>query len=272
MRRLFRNCLVSIPLALWVSGCTLKLDWFHRIRARELIRAGEYPQALKILREIRNDNLDNSRSVEVSRLGARVAQIDAKDYPLAIEFYRHLVLRSESAAERKNAQRLIAQLYFDNLQDYSQAVLEYEKLLKLQLPSGEAFRYRLNLAKSHFQLNNLDQANSEIDTLLASKKLEPDDIFDAKVLKANIQVSAKNLSAAAESWSQVLEEFPDRSKREKVALNLVVCYEEQKEFGKAIDLLEKMKVDYPNQDFLDVRIARLKERKTNLPGAQGLRR
>lgn len=264
--------LIGVPLIFVISGCTLSFDWFHRIRARELIRAGEYPKALKILRDVRDNNLDNQRSVEVSRLGARVAQIDAKDYALAIEFYRHLVLRSESAAERKNAQRLIAQLYFENLQDYSQAVIEYEKLLKISLPPEEAFRYRLNLAKAHFQLNNLDQATNEIDTLLAMKNLEADQIFDAKMLKANVLVANKNLNAAAESWSQVLTEFPERSKREKVALNLVVCYEEQKEFGKAIEVLEKMKADYPNPDFLDVRIARLKERKTNMPGANGLRR
>lgn len=264
--------LIGVQLIFAISGCTLSFDWFHRIRARELIRAGEYSKALKILRDVRDNNLDNQRSVEVSRLGARVAQIDAKDYALAIEFYRHLVLRSESAAERKNAQRLIAQLYFENLQDYSQAVIEYEKLLKLSLPPDVAFRYRLNLAKSHFQLNNLDQATNEIDTLLAMKKLDPDEIFDAKMLKANVLVANKNLTAAAEIWSQVLTEFPERSKREKVALNLVVCYEEQKEFGKAIEVLEKMKADYPNPDFLDVRIARLKERKTNMPGANGLRR
>lgn len=264
--------MICVPLMFLLSGCTLSFDWFHRIRARELIRAGDYPKALEILREVRDRNLENPKSVEVSRLGARVAQIDAKDYALAIEFYRHLVMRSENPAERKNAQRLIAQLYFDNLQDYSQAVLEYEKLIKLSLPPDEAFRYRLNLAKAHFQLNNLEQADNEIDTLLAMKNLEADQIFDAKMLKANIQVANKNLTGAAESWSQVLEEFPDRSKREKVALNLVVCYEEQKEFGKAIDVLEKMKADYPNPDFVEVRIARLKERKTNMPGANGLRR
>ncbi len=268
MRLLF-VCAFSVT---FLSGCTLSFDWFHRIRARELIRAGDYPKALEILREVRDRNLDNQKSVEVSRLGARVAQIDAKDYILAIEFYRHLVMRSENVAERKNAQRLIAQLYFENLQDYSQAVLEYEKILKLTLPPEEAFRYRLNLAKAHFQLNSLEQADNEIDTLLAMKKLDADQIFDAKMLKANIQVAVKNLVAAAETWSQVLQEFPERSKREKVALNLVVCYEEQKEFGKAIEVLEKMKADYPNPDFLDVRIARLKERKINLPGAQGLRR
>ncbi len=268
MRLMF--CALSVVL---LGGCTLSFDWFHRIRARELIRAGEYPKALEILRDVRDRNLDNSKSLEVSRLGGRVAQIDAKNYSLAIDFYRHLVLRSENPKERVNAQRLIAQLYFENLQDYTQAVFEYEKLLKLSLPPNESFRYRLNLAKAHFQLNSLEQANHEIEALLAMKKLEPDEIFDAKMLKANIEVASKNLHAAAESWSQVLTEFPERSKRENVALNLVVCYEEQKEFGKAIEVLEKMKAEnYPNPEFLDIRIARLKERKTNMPGAQGLRR
>jgi len=258
-------------LALSLSGCTLSFDWFHQIRAKKAIDNGQFETAIRILERIRKRDPEGPRALQAARLGARVAQIDAKDYNSAVEFYRHLVLKSAEPEERKTAQKNIAHIYFESLQDFNQAVFEYEKLLKLELPHHESFRYRLNLAKSHFQLNNLDQANSEIEVLL-SKKLEPDEIFDAKMLKANVKVAAKDLAGAAESWDQILKEFPDRSKREKVALNLVVCYEELKDFGKAIETLENMKADDPNPDFIDIRIERLKERKINQPGAQGWKR
>lgn len=265
------RALAGAALIAGLSGCTLSLDWLHHIRAERAVNSGQFETAVNILKKIRERDPDGPRALRAARLGARVAQVEAKDYLSAVEFYRHLVFKSDNALERKEAQKNVAQIYFENIQDHSQAVLEFEKLLKLELPREEAFRYRLNLAKSHFQLNSLEQAYHEIDVLLAGK-LEPDEAFDAKLLKANVEMASKNLAGAARSWEEILKDFPERSKREKVALNLVVCYEELKDFGKAIETLENMKADYPNPEFLDIRIERLKERKINQPGAQGWKR
>lgn len=157
------------------------------------------------------------------------------------------------------------------MQDFDQAVIEYERLLKLQNSSDETFRYRLNLAKAHFQMNNLDQTINELDVLLEKKPSE-DQAFEIKTLKANVLTQLKQIPEAAVVWESILKEFPERSKKENVALNLVVCYEELKEFGKAIQVLEGMRVGYSAPKFLDIRIERLRERASNMPGAQGWRK
>lgn len=254
-----------------LAGCTLSFDWLHILRAKRAVSTGDYASAVALLERVRLRNPDGQKAVEASRLGARVAQVNAKDYASAVQFYRHLVLKSDDVIERRRAQENVAMIYFDQIQDYNQAVYEFEKLLKQDLSPDEAFRFRLDLAKSHFELNNLEQAANELDLLLA-KKLEPDQIFDIKQVKANIHVAAKDLAAAAQSWDEMLKEFPERAKKEKVAMNLVVVYEELKDFNKAIETLEKMKADDPNPEFIDLRIERLKERKINQPGAQGWKR
>ncbi len=258
-------------MAIVLSGCTLGLDWYHKFRARRAIGQGDYGRAIQIIREIKDRDPDDQRSIQWARWGARVAHMEAKDYAAAVDFYKHLVIRSSSSSERKNAQTLVAQIYFEHLQDFNRAVIEYEKLLKLDSLPAEKFRYRLNLAKSHFQLNNLEQAANEIDVLL-QEQLEPEQVFDAKVVKASIFMADKKLTQAAQSWEELLREFPEQSKREKIALNLVVCYEELKDFAKAIEILEGMKDDYPDPDFLNMRISRLRDRKINQPGAQGWKR
>jgi tetratricopeptide (TPR) repeat protein len=258
-------------MVLVLSGCTLSLDWIQMLRARRAVSSGNYASAVGLLESVRSRNPDGPKALEASRVGARVAQVNAKDFPSAIQFYKHLVLKSESVEERRQAQENVALIYFEQVQDYNQAVYEFEKLMKLELPPAEAFRFRLNLAKSHFELNNLEQATNELETLL-SRKLEPDQIFEVKQLKANIHVANKDLAAAAKSWEEMLRDFPDRAKREKVTLNLVVVYEELKDFNKAIETLEKMKADDPNPEFLELRITKLKERQINQPGAQGWKR
>ncbi|NJL24459.1 MAG: tetratricopeptide repeat protein [Calothrix sp. SM1_5_4] len=267
MKRLGLLALTLISL----SGCTFSLDWFRFIRAQRAVMRHDYPAAIRIFQMIAENEPDSPQALSAARQGARVAHLEAKNYPRAVDFYKQIVLRSPDVEERKSAQRYIAQIYFENLLDYDQAVIEYERLLKMDNRPEENFRYRLNLAKAHFQLNNLGQSMTEIDVLLSQKHGE-DEIFEAKTLKANIQMANKQLAEAAETWEGILTQFPERSQKENVALNLVVCYEELKEFGKAIGVLERMKPGYPDPDFVDLRIERLKERKANLPGAQGWRR
>lgn len=254
-----------------LSGCTFSLDWARQYWAQRAIAKQDFASALPILQQIVSHEPEGDRALSAARTGARVAHLEAKNYPQAVSFYKHLVLRSPDAGERKQAQQYIAQIYFENLQDFDQAVIEYEKLLKLENNPEEEFRFRMNLAKSHFQLNNLEQALNELNALI-EKKPAGDKSFEVKMLKANVLVAGKQYADAAALWATILNEFPERSKKENVALNLVVLYEELKDFGKAIAVLENMRDQYPNKEFLDLRIARLKERQQNQPGAQGWKR
>lgn len=256
---------------LGLTGCTFSLDWFRQYRAERAIFNQDYPAAIKVLNQIIADGPDTSRALEAARRGARVAHFETKDYAVAVDFYKHIVLRSTNPDERKTAQRYIAQIQFENLQDFNQSVFEYEKLLKLDHRPEEAFRYRLNLAKSQLQMNNIDQAVAEIDILLSQKHAN-EEIFEARVLKANTLVAAKRMPEAVGAWQGILKEFPEKSKKENVALNLVVLYEDMKDFTKAIQVLEAMREGYSHPDFLDVRIKRLRERMGNQPGAQGWKR
>lgn len=255
-------------LAASLSGCTFSLDWLRQARVKWDIEHQEYAAAVSILSNIVQDDPDGPRALEAARVGARVAHLNAKDYAKAVDFYRHIVMSSPNPDERKAAQRYIAQIYFEDLQDFSQAVNEYERLLNLDLKPEEAFQYRLNLAKSHLRLNNIDQAIVEVDSLL-SQKHTPEHEFEARIFKANTLTASKRLPEAAEMWETILKEFPDKSKKENVAMNLVVCYEEMKDFNKAIEVLEGMREGYAHPDFLDLRIKRLRERMGNQPGAQG---
>ena len=269
MRRVARAGLVCFALGL--GGCSFSSEWGQYWRARRAVARGDNRAAVAAFRELVERDPDGGSAATYARQGARVAHLELKDYPVAVEFYKTLVRRSTDPVERSSAQRYIAQIYFDNLLDYDQAVIEFERLLKLEHRPEEAFRYRLNLAKSHFQLNNLEQAENELDVILGQKH-SPDEIFEAKLMKGNILVSRKRPADAAVAWAELLKDFPERSKKESVALNLVVCFEELKEFDHAIETLERMKGDYANPEFLNARIERLARRRSNLPGAQGLKR
>ena len=254
-----------------LCGCSFNFDWLQKYRAEKAIGRQDFVSAVELFKKIMDRDPGGPSALEAARQGATVAHLDAKNYARAVEFYKLIVLRSADPEERKSAQKYIAQIYFDNLHDYDQSVVEYEKLLKLTMRPEEAYRFRLNLAKSQFYLNNLDQALSELDVILG-QKYSNDELYEAKVLKANTEIAAKNMPEAANQWLAIIKEFPEKAAKENIALNLAVCYEDMKEFGKAIDVLEKMREGYAQPEFLDLRIQRLREHMENQPGAKGLRR
>jgi len=57
-----------------------------------------------------------------------------------------------------------------------------------------------------------------------------------------------------------------------VAIILATCYEEKRDFKKAVEILTKLKGTVSDSDFLQLKIKRLKERWALLPGARGLKR
>ncbi len=269
----FRSAFIFIVLfvSVFLGGCSFTMDWLRQNRVQRAMARSDYASALPILQEIAELHSETERGLEAARTGARAAHLGAKNYPQAVKFYRYVLLKSDEPSERKEAQKAIAQIYYENMQDLSQSVMEYEKLLKLENSADEAFRFRLNLAKSHLGLNNVDQALTELNVLL-EKNPPAGGVFDIKMLMANVRVANKQLREATALWEAILTEFPERSAKENVAMNMVVVYEELKEFNKAITVLETMRANYPNPKFLDQRIERLKEREYNLPGAQGLKR
>lgn len=263
--------LISLSFSFLLTGCTLSLQKLEFYRARTLISAKKFESAIRNLEKVINNDPNSPVALQAAALGAPIAHLEAKNYQAAVRFYQHVIYKSPVPDVRLSAQKSIAQIFFENLHDYDQAILEYENLLRLKLPDDEIFKYRLNIVKSHLQLNNLEQAFSELDSLI---KQSPNrgDLYEAKVLKANIFISNKKYMEAAAVLSEVIKDNPERAKKENLHLSLVVCYEDSKEFGRAIEVLEGMRGWYSHPDFLDLRIKRLVERSSNQPGAQGWKR
>lgn len=210
-------------------------------------------------------------ALAAAREGARVAIFELKDYKKAVDYLRHLILHSQDPAEREQAQKQLASLYFENLQDYPRAIAEYSHLLATNPPFAEKAKYQISIARSYFYLGQFTQAESEVDDLL-KERLSAQVKFDAWSLKGTILVARKQFAKAAEIYKSVMSEFPDRSREENIALQLAVCYEESQDFKAAVAVLEGLRESYRPAEYIELRIKRLQERIRNQPGAKGFRK
>ncbi len=254
-----------------IAGCTFSFDKLEFRRAESAAEKKDYPEAVEGYHRMIKRFQESPQALEAARRGAKLSTLETKDYVKAVDFYKHLVMYSDDPKERLEAQKRVATIYFENLTNYPVAIEEYSKLIKLQPQAPESFDFRLNIAKSYFQMNKFDQARIETDELL-EKTLDQDQKFDVMMFKGNLLLTEKKLDEAILVFNQIKTQFKEKALKENVGLTIAVCYEEKGDFNKAIDVLQSLRETYSPPEFIDFKIARLKERQQNQPGASGLKR
>ncbi|MDZ4661940.1 MAG: tetratricopeptide repeat protein [Pseudomonadota bacterium] len=259
--------------ALFLVGCTKGSEKSIKEEALVNEQGGDYQKALKNYQELIQRTKNNQLVVDYAKAAGQIALVKAKDFAQAIGFFRLVVLKSSKQEERVEAQKNLANIYFSYLPipDYEKAINEFSKLLSLSLSEEEKFEMRLSLAKSYYRLNNFFQAQTEIDTLLESLK-DKNKKYELKKLKADIYLSAKELDKAVETYQDLLVAFPQEAKKDDMALSLAVCYEDQGNYSKSIEVLEGMKKAYSHPEFIELRIKRLRDRRAQQPGSHGLKK
>jgi tetratricopeptide (TPR) repeat protein len=259
-----------LGLTLGFSACSPPESKDYKEAQQEMAQK-HYRIALSGFDRVMKRAPDGEYAIKAARDGARVAALEVKDYKRAAEYYQFLVLHSKDPDERVSAQKQLASIYFDQLQNYDKAIIELNKLIRESGSDVDIARNKLDIARANYYQNNFYQANSELDELL---KLHIDDNerFSAWVLKSNIHIALKEYSKAIEVLKKITITYPKKAIQENVYQTLAVCYEEGDNFAEAIKVLELVKDKYAQPEYVEIRIKRLKDRQKNRPGARGLRK
>ena len=255
-----------------ISSCNRSFTRMEYKKGEEAAEKQNFEKAIVHFENAMRRDPESAEALDSARATSRIAMFDLKKYLTAIKSHQHLVKFSQQESERRDAQKKIAEIYFEKLADYPKAIEEYNKLLLLQNSTQEIVNFRFALARAHFYLNQFAEAQSEIESSL--KLIETDDPqkFDQLMFLGNVFFNTKKVDLAIEVYNRVIKDFPKRAADENVEMNVIVCYEELEQFDRAIELLEKLRSSYRDPEFIDLKIKRLKERKANLPGSRGLRK
>ncbi len=238
---------------------------------KEAAKKGLYRSALTSYDHVMKRAPESEYALKAAREGARIATLEIKEFRRGANYYQFLVLHSKDPNERVSSQKQLASIYFDQLQNYEAAIVELNKLITESETDVEVARYKLDIARSNYYLNNFFQAHSELDDVL-KRNIDASERFSALVLKANIYIAQKEYAKAIEGLRKVIELYPQKALQENVYQTLSVCLEESGNYKEAISTLESNKEKLSQQDYIELRIKRLKEREKNRPGARGPRK
>jgi tetratricopeptide (TPR) repeat protein len=267
---MIRLVLIVLVICSTLSACSSQEKADYK-EAQKAIDQGHFHVALNSLDRVIKRNSGSDMTLEAAREAARISYYEIKDYTKAVNYYKFLVLHSPDPQERMQSQKQVADIYFDNLQNYKEAIEEFSKLIQMPHNDAEEAEYRLSTARAYYYMGNYFQALSEIEAIL-SKKSDENIRFGSLVLKGNILAAQKQFVKAAEVFRSIISTYPDRANKESIGLTLAACYEENNDFKNAIAVLETYRGKYNPPEYIELRIKRLQERMRNAPGAKGFRK
>ncbi|MBC7371845.1 MAG: tetratricopeptide repeat protein [Bdellovibrionaceae bacterium] len=266
-----RNRVFILLGLLWGLGACSPPEIKDYEQAKSEAGMGHYRSALSSYDRVLKRAPESDSALKSAREASRIAILEVKEYRRAADYLQFLVLHSKDSKERTASQKQLASLYFDQLQNYDRAIIEFNKLLNDTESDTEKAQFKLDIARANYYQNNFFQAQSEIDEVLKLHVGE-NEKFAALVLKSNIYIARKEYPKAIETLKKVMETYPAKATQENVPQTMAVCYEESGNFLEAIKSLELARDKHSQPEYIDLRIKRLRERAKNQPGAKGLRK
>ena len=253
--------LIVVLFLLFLTSCqsSYEKDWQLAQKAYE---NKNYKQAAHFYEKVFKLERSSEKKIKVSYNLANIYYFYVKDFIKSKKYYRYYLVHTEKRKEKIKALSRLANLSFSIFNNYKEAILHYNRLLKIDKDDNVYF-YRLQIARSYFFLNNFYQSQVEIQSVLKDDK-NPF-LFESLLLLGNIYLAEKKTEESIKVLLSLVEKFPQRSIKENVLMTIAVSYEELRDFDKAIEILEKMASQVKDPAFVNSRIRSLMERKKNLP-------
>jgi tetratricopeptide (TPR) repeat protein len=265
--------LLGLSLAVAVTLAVIFFTAGHRYRVRKTFtraeeswEKGNYQEAiddyLEIAEEYSDDPLADQAQFQVGNTYYLFLQKDRE----AIRTFRDLIRRHPASSWSLTAQGLLGEIYEKRLEDYRQAVVEYQRLINLS-PSGEASdRAQLAVARCYFSLGDFEQAREEYEIHLERYPDSPDR-NKALMGVANSYYVMRACQPAIRYYRTVVEANADSQLRAEAGFGIASCLEESGDLPEALEEFERILKEHPNPGLVRQRMERIGERmeKQKLP-------
>lgn len=264
----FINWFLAGMIGCFAASCQSRAEKFYHL-AMEKIEQRQFLDAVDLLEDSaeleKNNRLWSRTNFEV----ARILRFEIHDYNKALVGYRDLILKSEDVNIRLLSQEAIAEIYFENLQDYTTAVKEYLLLESLIKDPEKLEQIRLKIAQGYRYTGNSKTALEYIDVFLGSAK-ETKNAF--LKLKAQIFMSLSLYDEAIKNYNLIFSRDAKYFLNENLYVAMAMAHEDKHDYKTAQAYLLQHKDKIKDQAFVELRLRRLNEKLQNRPFSRGVRK
>jgi len=263
----YTNILLISVLVAATAACQSRAEKFFK-QAQKKIEARQFLDAVDLLENSaeleKNNNKWSSTNFEI----ARILRFEIQDYNKALLVYKDLILKSEDVNLRILSQEAIAEIHFENTQDYASALKEYLLLESLLQDKSKLERVKLKIAQCYRYLGNLDTSLEYIDVALKTVEKK----VNFMNIKAQIYLAQKKYDLSLATFQQIYREDIAYFNTENLYSSILNVYEEKADYKSALAYLNENKTYFKDPNFFEWKTKRLNEKLINKPFSKGIRK
>ena len=259
---------LGVAISLLISSCTPRSEQLYNEAYRE-IGNGHFRVALSLLEESAKMETNDKKKTKALVEAARISRFEIQDFERALRIYRTIILKSQDSKQRINAQEALAEIYLENLQNYSQALKELLILEQLNIDLDQKEKIKFKIAQAQFLTGQAPAALENIESALRSSSKEAKFLLK---LKAEILISMKQLDDALATYEEIRKRDEKFFSDENLYIATSIVFEEKQDYLSALTYLEKYRDQIKDAAYFELRQKRLKEKLANKPLSKGKRK
>lgn len=263
-----KKFLLLLGIGIFLNSCSPQSEKLYA-EAYSEIENGHFRIALDLLEKSAAIEKNDKKRTKALVEAARISRFEIQDYDRALRINRQIILKSEDFKQRLLAQETLAEIYFENLQNYNQALNELLILEQLTSEAEAKEKLRFKIAQAYFLTGNPSASFEYIEASLKSPAADKKNFLK---LKAQILVSQKKHDEALAVYEDIRKLDSVFFAKENLYIATSTVFEEKEDYASALAYLEKYQEFIGDKSYLELRFKRLKERLTNKPLFKGRRK
>jgi TolA-binding protein len=247
------------PLLLLLFACNANSPENKYQLAERLLEDKKYDAAISEFQDIVDKAPNSTLGLEAQLKIAQIQHLYLGRSQQAADAYREFLKRSHDEPKKRDVERILADLQFQNFENYDDAIATYSKLLKENRNDGELEELLFRLGRAFFLKSQFVDAE-KIFNYQKSKYPNGKFFWRAELEIGNSLSSRNNCGDAIKQYDRVIAGAP---KTEAVLASFAkaICHEEQDELDKAYELFSSIRSDYPAPAVIDLKLQKIKRRK-----------
>jgi len=250
---------LALLLMVALLGCTERRQQSLIQEAEEKISRTQYAEGAELLKKAVSLNPESrSSSKALYKLGFTMESY-LRDMEGALFNYHEFIRLSQDPVSIYEVLKRVANIYFEQTQDYEKAINSYKKLLSFSPESLEADVFQLRVALSFFQQNKFEQSREEFQTLTV-KYPKSQYLARARYEIGNSYYMEGKYDIAVEALKQVLRLHPQSEFSTESQFLMGQCFEHLERFKEALQTYENIEGRYVSPEILKYRMNILRKK------------
>lgn len=254
-----KGALGALLLLALGHGCNANSPETKFLLAEKLLEDKKYEAAINEFRTIVDKAPRSPLGLDAQLKVAQIQHLYLGRSQEAIEAYREFLEYSKDEAKKREVEKTLADLQFQNFENYDEAIASYSKLIKENTNEKEGEELVYRLGRAFFLQAKFEDALKMFEYLRTrypnggyfwKSELETGNALSAMGKCQDAIKQYEKVVVGAPADQKVLAKFAQAS-----------CYEEQDELDKAYEIFSSIRSDYPAPSVVELKMQKIKRRK-----------